>query len=122
VRISENPYSVWTVDVIMKGIGSVRMVISEGVNGWRYYATSRKRWNGGKILETCLRRFDIKVMHRDLKSDGLGSILLRKLGMIELYLGLMVTGRKFLEIASIRSLSGYADIPYRAEKRKKWIG
>ena len=73
-------------------------------------------------MEAYLRRWDIEVMHRDVKQGGLGHIFLRKLCKTELYLRLMVTGRVILEIASIMSLQKYPGIPGSIEKRKRWIG
>jgi hypothetical protein len=119
--ISGNTYSVWEIDVRMKDIGSVKAIISEGTNGRRYYITNRKEWTAGKILETYLERWEIEVMHRDLKQDGLGGIFLRKLCKTELYLRLIVTGRVLLEISSIRSLCKYPGLNNSVEKRKRWI-
>ncbi len=73
-------------------------------------------------MEAYLRRWDIEVMHRDVKQGGLGHIFLRKLCKTELYLRLMVTGRVILEIASIMPLQKYPGIPDRIEKRKRWTG
>ena len=122
IRLSGNTYSVWEVQGKLKGMGEVKVVISEGVNGKRYYATNRSEWNMKRIMETYLRRRDIEVIHRDVKQDGLGHIFLRKLCKTELYLRLMVTGRVILEIASIMSLQKYPGIPDRIEKRKRWMG
>jgi len=58
-------------------------------------------------------------MHRDLKQDGIGHILFRKLGKMELYLRLLVTERVILEISSIKSLERYPDVPEKTEKKKK---
>ncbi len=60
-------------------------------------------------------------MHRDLKQDWKGHIFLRKLGKMELYLCLIVTGRVILEISSIKSLERYPDVPEKTEKRKRWV-
>jgi Archaeal putative transposase ISC1217. len=106
---------------MIKGMGKVKVIISEGINGRRYYATNRTEWPMKNIMETYLRRWDIEVIHRDIKRDGLSHIFLRKLCKTELYLHLMVTGRVILEIASIMSLKKYHDIPDRIEKRKRWI-
>jgi len=119
--ISGNTYSVWETEGRMKGIGSVKAVISEGTNGRRYYITNRKEWTARKILETYLERWEIEVMHRDLKQDGLGDIFLRKLCKTELYLRLIVSGRTLLEISGIRSLNRYPSIHDKVGKRKRWI-
>lgn len=122
IKLSGNTYSVWEVKGKIKGMGEVKVIISEGINGKRYYATNRSEWNMKRIMETYLRRWDIEVMHRDIKQDGLGHIFLRKLCKTELYLRLMVTGRAILEIAAIMSLQKYPGIPDRIGKRKRWIG
>ncbi|EQD75211.1 transposase, IS4 family protein, partial [mine drainage metagenome] len=121
LTISGNTYSVWETGGRMKGIGSVKAIISEGTNGRRYYVTKRKDWKAEKILETYLERWGIEVMHRDLKQDGLGEIFLRKLCKTELYLRLIVSGRTLLEISGIRSLNRYPGIPDKVGKRKRWI-
>ncbi|EQB73058.1 MAG: hypothetical protein AMDU4_FER2C00107G0015 [Ferroplasma sp. Type II] len=105
----------------MKGIGYVKVIISEGTNGRRYYVTNRRNWKAKRILKTYLERWGIEVIHRDLKQDGLGRIFLRKLCKTELYLRLMVSGRALLEIASIRSINRYPGIPDNVGKRKRWI-
>ena len=76
--------------------------ISEGVNGRRYYVTNRGDWKAKSIPESYLSRWDIEILHRELKQDGLGRIFLRKLCKTGLYLRLMVTGRVLLEISGIR--------------------
>ena len=120
VRISGNTYSVWVKEGNVRGIGNARIVISEGINGKRYCVTGRMDWDLKRILATYLRRWDIEVLHRDLKQDGLGHIFLRKLCRTELYLRLIVAGRVLLEISSIRSLSRYrATKP--VGKRKRWL-
>ncbi|MDA8054206.1 MAG: hypothetical protein M0Z77_00970 [Thermoplasmatales archaeon] len=73
MQISGNTYSVWETD------GRIRVIISEGVNGRRYYVTNRGDWKAKSILESYLRRWDIEILHRELKQDGLGHIFLRKL-------------------------------------------
>ncbi|MGC8581910.1 MAG: hypothetical protein ACP5MW_06210, partial [Thermoplasmata archaeon] len=75
-----------------------------------------------KIVETYQRRWNVEVIHRDLKQDGIGRIYLRGLCKTELYLRLIVTGRVLLEISSIRSLHKYQSIPEKVEIRKRWIG
>ncbi len=119
--ISGNTYSVWEIEGRVKGIGSVKAIISEGISGRRYYVTNHRKWKAKRILETYLERWVIGVMHRDYKQDGLGGISLRKLCKTELYLRLIVSGRTLLEIASIRSLNRYPGIPDRVGKRKRWI-
>ncbi len=94
----------------------------KGVNTiTRDLGTNRKDWSIKKILETYLHRWDIEVTHRDLKQNVIDYIFLRKLGKIELYLGLIATGRVILEISSIRSLNRYPDIPEGIERRKRWV-
>ena len=61
IRLSGNTYSVWEVQGKLKGMGEVKVVISEGVNGKRYYATNRSEWNMKRIMETYLRRRDISA-------------------------------------------------------------
>ena len=121
MKISGNTYSTWEVYGKMPGIGSVKVTISEGINGKRYYVTNCTKWKAKRILNTYLERWGIETIHRDLKQDGLGSIFLRKLCKTELYLRLIVSGRTLLEIASIRSLDRYPGIPDRVGKRKRWI-
>jgi|YelNatPaOPRAMG01_1025707.scaffolds.fasta_scaffold50354_3 hypothetical protein len=121
MKISGNIYSTWEMYGKMTGIGSVNVIISEGINGKRYYVTNRMKWTAKRILETYLQRWDIEVMHRDFKQDGLGHIFLRKLCKTDLYLRLIVTGRVLLEISSIRSLCKYPGLNNSVEKRKRWI-
>ena len=119
--ISGNIYSVWEIDGRMKGIGSVKAIIYEAINGRIYYATNHRNWKGKRILEIYMEHLGIEIIHRDYKQDGLGGISLRKLCKTELYLRLIVSGRTLLEIASIRSLDRYPGIPDRVGKRKRWI-
>ena len=119
--ISGNIYSVWEIDGRMKGIGSVKAIIYEAINGRIYYATNHRNWKGKRILEIYMEHLGIEIIHRDYKQDGLGGISLRKLCKTELYLLLKVSERAFLEIASIRSLNRYPGIPDRVGKRKRWI-
>ena len=42
--ISGNTYSVWEIEGRVKGIGSVKAIISEGISGRRYYVTNRRNW------------------------------------------------------------------------------
>ena len=121
MKISGNIYSTWEIYGKMPGIGSVKAIISEGINGKRYYVTNCIKWGTRRILETYLQRWDIEVMHRDFKQDGLGHIFLRKLCKTDLYLRLIVTGRVLLEIASIRSLCKYPGLNNSVEKRKRLI-
>ena len=121
MQISGNTYSVWEVEGRVKGIGPVKVIVSEGMNGKRYYVTNRKDWNAKRILESYLRRWDVEVIHRELKQEGLGHIFLRKLCKTELYLRLIVTGRVLLEISSIRSLSAYPSLDDSVEKKERWI-
>ena len=121
MKISGNTYSTWEIYGKMPGIGSVKVIISEGINGKRYYVTNCTKWKAKRILGTYLQRWDIETMHRDLKQDGLGHIFLRKLCKTDLYLRLIVTGRVLLEIASIKSLCKYPGLNNSVEKRKRWI-
>ena len=121
MKISGNIYSTWEIYGKMPGIGSVKVIISEGINGKRYYVTNRMKWGARRILKTYLQRWDIEVMHRGFKQDGLGHIFLRKLCKTDLYLRLIVTGRVLLEIASIRSLCKYPGLNNSVEKRKRWV-
>ncbi|MGC8726367.1 MAG: transposase, partial [Thermoplasmata archaeon] len=110
VNISGNVYNIWEVEGEIKGVGYIKVVISEGKNGKRYYVTNKVEWGMIKILETYQRRWNVEVIHRDLKQDGIGRIYLRGLCKTELYLRLIVTGRVLLEISSIRSLHKYQSI------------
>ena len=121
VGISGNIYNVCETVGRIKGIGNVKIVISEGKNGIRYYVTNMIGWDLMKIMETYLRRWGIEVLHRELKQDGLGHIFLRKLCKTELYLRLIVTGRVLLEISSIRSVNNYMKMDGRVGIRKRWI-
>ena len=121
MKISGNTYSTWEVYGKMPGIGSVKVIISEGINGKRYYVTNCIKWKAKRILNTYLERWGIETIHRDLKQDGLGHIFLRKLCKTDLYLRLIVTGRVLLEIARIRSLCKYPRPNNSVEKRKRWV-
>ena len=121
ISISGNVYSVWEIEGKIKDMGCVKVIVSEGINGRRYYVSNRTDWTVKKILEIYLRRWDIEVIHRDLKQDGLGHIFIRKLCNTKLYLRLIVSARVLLEISSIRSLDGYPDLQDSTGKRKRWI-
>ncbi|MCL4326351.1 MAG: hypothetical protein M1481_05995 [Candidatus Thermoplasmatota archaeon] len=66
-----------------------------------------------------MRRWEVEIIDRDLKQDGLGQILLRKQCKTKLYLRLIVFGRVLLEIASIRSFNSYPCLNESIEKRKR---
>ncbi len=74
ITVSENLYTVWEIEVRMKGMGPVKVIISEV--GRRYYVINRTDWKMKKVMETYMHGWDIEVMHRDLKQDGLGHIFL----------------------------------------------
>ena len=99
----------------------VRIVVSRGIDSEKFFVTNRIDMKPKRIMEMYLRRWDIEVMHRELKQDGLGHIFLRKLCKTELYLRLIVTGKVLLEISSIRSLSAYPSLDDSVEKRERWI-
>ncbi|MCL4311670.1 MAG: hypothetical protein M1462_04505 [Candidatus Thermoplasmatota archaeon] len=67
MKISGNTYSTWEMYGKMPGIGSVKVIISEGINGKRYCVTNHVKWSTRRILKTYLQRWDIEVMHRDFK-------------------------------------------------------
>jgi len=119
IRVSGDNYSVWEIEARIRGIGNVKLIISEGIHGRRYYATNLIELKAKALLELYLKRWDIEVIHKGLKQGGLGHIFLRKLCSTGRYLCLIVTGRVLLEISGIRSLNKYPDSPI--EKRKKWI-
>ncbi len=121
IRISGNVYTVWEINGKMKDIGTVKVIISEGIGGRRSYVTNRIDRGIRKILETYLYRWDIEVMHRDLRQDGMGHIFLRKLGKMELCLSLIVTGRVILEISSIKYLERSPDVHEKTDKKKRWF-
>ncbi|WP_048054034.1 hypothetical protein [Thermoplasma volcanium] len=75
IKLSGNTYSVWEVKGKIIGMGQVKVIISEGINFKRYYATNRSEWNMKRIIETYLRRSYIEIIHRDIKQGGFRSHL-----------------------------------------------
>ena len=122
LRISGDDYIAEKFNVYIKSIGNVSIVLSYDIDkgNRNYYVTNRIDWNLKKILETYLHRWDIEVIHKDLKRNGLDHIFIRKIKQTELYLRLIITGRIISEISSARSLNNYKYIPI-IEKRKRWI-
>ena len=57
-------YSVLEKEVYIKRTGKLKLVVTEGTNGKKYFITNEEKWNSKKIIGTFLNRWSIKVMHK----------------------------------------------------------
>ena len=87
----------------MKRIGDVRIVISRGIDSEKFFVTNRMDMKPKRIMEMYLRRWDIEVMHREVKQDGLGRIFQRVFAGLVGSAKLSLLGELLLEISALKS-------------------
>ena len=88
----------------MKKIGDVRIVVSRGTEGKKFFVTNMIAWKPKRIMETYLRRWDIETMHREIKQDGIRRTFQRVFAGIVSTTKLSLLGDLLLEISAMRSL------------------
>ena len=105
VKIGDDTYLVKVMTVEMKGVGPVRLLISNSDRGnFKFFVSNRLDWNEEKILKIYCRRWDIEVWHREGKVDyGLKDCRLRGVEGVSKYLTLSSCADTFLEIVTLLS-------------------
>ena len=88
----------------MKKIGEVRIVVSRGTEGKKFFVTNMVSWKPKRVMEMYLRRWDIEIMHREIKQDGLERIYQRVFAGIVSTTKLSLLGDLLLEISAMVSL------------------
>ena len=88
----------------IKKVGSVRIVVSHGIEGKKFFVTNIITWKPKPIMETYLWRWDIEMMHREIKQDGLRRIFQRVFAGIVSTTKLSLLGNLLLEISAMLSL------------------
>ena len=94
----------------MKGVGTVQVIVSRGLNSEKFFVTNRIDWKPKKVIDRYLRRWDIEVFHRELKQDGLRHLYQRTHESLLGTAKLSPLGELLLEISAIRSLESYLKI------------
>ena len=102
--IGNEQYLTVSMATKMKRIGDVRVVISKGKDSVKFFVTDMIAWKPKRIMEMYLRRWDIEVMHRELKQDGLGKAFQRVFAGLAQSAKLSLLGELLLEISALRSL------------------
>jgi len=115
-------YSVWEKEVYIKEMGKLKLVVTEGANGKKYYITNEEKWNSKDIIGRFLNRWSIEVMHKEMKGNGLKRIFLRNGKKVEMDLCLYAIGRTLLEISTIISKASYKELENTIEPQKRWTG
>ena len=105
-KVDENTYFMKSITTRMKNIGRVQVRVSRGQNAEKFFVTNMIEWKPKQIMEMYLRRWDIEIMHRENKQDGLGRIYQRVFAGIVSTTKLSPLCEPLLEISPIRSL-GY---------------
>jgi len=125
VGMGKDRYLMKAFTVFMKGIGTVRVLVSYNKHdNFKFYVTNRLDWGERKIAEMYSRRWDIEVWHREGKGDyGIGECQLRSDEAVSRYLTLISLAACLLEIASLHSplyamLKSQARTP---EAKRRWI-
>ena len=77
--------------------------MSRGIDSEKFFVTKRIDMKPERIMEMYLRRWDIEVMHRELKQDGLGRIFQRVFAGLVGSAKLSLLGELLLEISALRS-------------------
>lgn len=105
VKIGDDTYLVKVITVEMKGVGSVRLLVSNNDRGnFKFFVSNRLDWNEAKMLKVYCRRWDIEVWHREGKVDyGLKDCRLRDADGVSKYLTLSSCADTFLEIVTLLS-------------------
>ena len=102
--IGEKQYFTKSITTAMKKIGEVRIVVSRGTEGKKFFVTNMIGWKPKRIMEMYLRRWDIETMHREIKQDGIGRIFQRVFAGIVSTTKLSLLGELLLEISAMISL------------------
>ena len=88
----------------LKKIGEVRIVVSRGKDGKKFFVTTTIGWKLKQIMEMYLRRWDIEVLHKEIKQDGLGRIYQLVFAGIVSTTKLSSLGNLLLKISAMISL------------------
>ena len=125
IQLADEKYFMKAFSVNMKGIGTVRLLIStKGGNDFKFYVSNRLDWNELAITSHYARRWDIEVWHREGKgSYGLKECGLRSGEAVSRYLTLSALAHNLLEIAS-RISPLYATLKKRActpGLKQRWV-
>ncbi|MGC9074034.1 MAG: hypothetical protein ACP5H0_07770 [Caldisericum sp.] len=107
----------------IRGIGKLKLVVTEGINGKKYFMTNRLDWDSKKVIGTFLNRWEIEIMHREMKGDGLKRAWLRVRCGITSYMMLNALVQTLLEISTVISLSN-THLEFRSvtpEMRYRWV-
>jgi hypothetical protein len=115
-------YSAWEKEVYIRGIGKLKLVVTDGINGKKYYMTNRLDWDSRKVIGTFLNRWEIEVMHREMKGKGLKRLFLRNGKKVEMDLCLYAIGRTPFEISTIISLADHKELEGAIEIHKRLTG
>lgn len=122
-KINGKTYLIGSYIVNMKGIGAVNLVISLGEGMTKVIVSNRLDWKAKKVIEKYLRRWDIEVMHREIKQNGLRKFLLRRECGITRYMVLNSLAVSLLEISTVKTLPN-THLEFRSvtpEVRYRWI-
>lgn len=103
--IGEEQYLTYSTVVKMRKIGDVRIIISLGKDGKKFFVTNRIDMKPKRIMEMYLRRWDIEVMHREYKQDGSRRIYQRVFAGLLRGLKLSLLGDLLLELSADRSMA-----------------
>jgi hypothetical protein len=122
LTIDGEVYSAWEKEVYIRGIGKLSVVVTEGINGKKYFMTNRLDWDSKKIIGTFLNRWDIEVMHREMKGNGLKRLFLRNGKKVEMDLCLYAIGRTLLEISTIITIEDHKELEEGIEIHKRLTG
>jgi hypothetical protein len=52
LTINGEVYSAWEEEVYIRGIGKLKLIVTEGINGKKYFMTNRLDWDSKKIIGT----------------------------------------------------------------------
>ena len=102
--IGSRQYFTKSIITKMKKIDEVRIVVSRGTEGKKFFVTNMIGLKPKQMMEMYLRRWDIEVMHRKNKQDGLGRIYQRVFAGIVSTIKLSLLGDMLLEISAVISL------------------
>ena len=125
IKIDLDTYFMKAFTVTMKGMGRVRVLISQNKHGnFNFYMTNRVDWNEVAIAKRYSRRWAIEVWHREGKGNyGLEDCQLRSDEAVTRYLTLSSLAANLLEIASLLS-PVYATLQNRGwtpELKHRWV-
>lgn len=105
VNVGDEKYQMKAFTVRMKGIGTVRLLISLNKHGsFKFYVSNRTDWNETTMVKHYYPRWDIEVWHRESRGKyGIEDCLLRSRGRVETYSTLSSLAANFLEISAMLS-------------------